>query len=175
MYVYAREGVEVERQSREIFVKDLRAEAISNDEIRIVVECGTGTYVRTLAEDIGRALGCGGAYLTALRRTVLGSFSLSHAFTLEAIENLPLNERDHCLLPIDHLVKDLRAVRLNAMAAASLRQGRKVENYSCDHSLMEEERVRLYDEENYFLGLGEVTAQGEIAPKRLLNLVSRPH
>ena len=174
MYLYAREGVEVDRQPREIFIHALYAEALSNDEMRIVVECGTGTYVRTLAEDIGRALGYGGAYLTALRRSTLGSFSVSDASTLEAIEKIPLDQRDDCLLPVDHLAAELPAVKLNEIAAASLRQGRKVENYACEHSLREDEKVRVYDGENCFLGLGEVTARREIAPKRLINPVTPP-
>lgn len=174
MYLYAREGIEVDRPPREILIHELYAEALSNDEMRIVVRCGTGTYVRTLAEDIGRALGYGGAYLTALRRTALRSFSVNDAFTLETVEKTPLEQRDHCLLPVDHLAGELPAVKLSEMAAASLRQGRKVENYTSEHSLREDEKVRVYDEENCFLGLGEVTARREIAPKRLVNPVTPP-
>jgi tRNA pseudouridine55 synthase len=169
MYRYAREGIVIERQPRKVFIHDLHLQAATDDEIHIVVKCGTGTYVRTLAEDIGRALGWGGAYLTALRRTTLGDFSLMQAHTLEAIENMSLAQRDHCLLSADSFVRNLPGATLDNAAAASLRQGRTVDNYTSERSLTEGERVRLYNQEKCFLGLGEITAQGEIAPKRLVN------
>jgi tRNA pseudouridine55 synthase len=169
MYLYAREGIAIDREPREIFIHELRAEAVSNDEVRIVVACGTGTYIRTLAEDIGCALGYGSAYLTALRRTILGPFRVSNALTLGAIENMSADGREHCVLPVDRLALGLRAVKLNETAAASLKQGRAVGDYACESSLREAEAVRVYDEENQFLGLGEVTAMHAIAPKRLIN------
>nr|WP_090828656.1 tRNA pseudouridine(55) synthase TruB [Nitrosovibrio tenuis] len=169
LYRYAREGVVIERQPRKVYIHDVRLAAMAHDEIRIVVNCGTGTYVRTLAEDIGRALGCGGAYLTALRRTILDDFDLAHAYTLEVLEAMPMAEREHCLLSADSLVYDLPAATLDAAATASLRQGRAVENYISEHSLTEGEKVRLYDKGKCFLGLGEITVRGEIAPKRLIN------
>jgi tRNA pseudouridine55 synthase len=170
MYRYAREGMVIDREPREIFIHQLRAEAVSNSEMGIVVTCGTGTYIRTLAEDIGRALGYGSAYLTALRRTALGPFQVSDALTLGAIENMSADEREqHCVLPVDRLALGLSAVKLNGTAAASLKQGRTVADYACEFSLREAETVRVYDEENQFLGLGEVTGLHAIAPKRLIN------
>lgn len=173
MYRYAREGVIIEQQPRKVFIHNLQVQAITHDEIRIVVTCGTGTYVRTLAEDIGRALGWGGAYLTALRRTVLDDFDLTHAYTLEAIEAMSVVQRDHCLLSADRLVQRLPVATLDAAAAASLRQGRTVENFISKNSLTEGGKVRLYDQQTRFLGLGEITAGGGIAPKRLMNLMER--
>ena len=169
MYRYAREGIIIEQQPRKIFIHDLHVQAITHDEIRIVVRCGTGTYVRTLAEDIGRALGWGGAYLTALRRTILDNFNLMHAYTLEAIEAMPMVQREHCLLSADHLVQKFPAATLDAAAAASLRQGRTVEHFASEHGLTEGAKVRLYDQQKRFLGLGEIMPRGEIAPKRLIN------
>jgi tRNA pseudouridine55 synthase len=169
MYRYAREGVVVERQPRQVFIHDLHLQTVTNDEVRIVVKCGSGTYIRTLAEDIGKALGWGGAYLTALRRTALDDFEVTKAHTLEAIGNVPLVQRDHCLLSTDSLVQNLPGATLDIAAAASLRQGRAVENYEAGRSLIEGEKVRLYNQEKHFLGLGEITARGEIAPKRLVN------
>ncbi len=170
MYRYAREGIIIERQPRKIFIHNLQVQAITHDEIRIVVTCGTGTYVRTLAEDIGKALGWGGAYLTALRRTVLDDFDLKHAYTLEAIEAMPVVQRDHCLLSADSLVQRFPVATLDATAAASLRQGRTVENFISEHDLTEGAKVRLYDQQKHFLGLGEITAGGGIAPKRLMKI-----
>jgi tRNA pseudouridine55 synthase len=169
LYRYAREGVVVERQSRRVFIHDLHPQAVTNDELRIIVRCGTGTYIRTLAEDIGEALGWGGAYLTSLRRIALDNFDLTQAHTLEMIENMPLVQRDQCLLSPDSLVHDLPSATLSTAAGAALRQGRTVENYTSERSLMGGEKVRLYNQEKQFLGLGEITACGEIAPKRLIN------
>ena len=165
MYVYAREGVEIERQPRQVMIHELHLMEIDGDEIRLWVRCGSGTYVRTLAEDIGRALGFGGAYLTALRRTTIDDFDLSQAYSLDALEAMSIRERDSRLLTVDTLLRDLAAVVLEAPAAAALRQGRSVAGVS---KAAEGEKIRLYDEEKNFLGLGEVTAGGDIAPKKIL-------
>lgn len=168
LYVYAREGVEIERQAREIVIHDLRLNAMVGEEMCIVVKCSTGTYVRTLAEDIGKALGCGGAYLTALRRSVLDGFTLSQAYTLDALETMPLVQRDACLRPVDSLLHDFPAATLDGAAVASLLQGQVVKACFFMDSLPEGTKIRLYDQEKHFLGLGEVTTQSEIAPKRLV-------
>jgi tRNA pseudouridine55 synthase len=165
MYVYAREGVEIERQPRQVMIHELHLMVIDGDEIRLWVRCGSGTYVRTLAEDIGRALGFGGAYLTALRRTTIDDFDLSQAYSLDTLETMSIRERDSRLLTADTLLRDLAAVVLEAPAAATLRQGRSVAGVS---KAVEGEKIRLYDEEKNFLGLGEVTAGGDIAPKKIL-------
>jgi tRNA pseudouridine55 synthase len=169
LYRYAREGVAIDRAPRAISIHELRAETLSDDEMQIVVACGTGTYVRTLAEDIGCALDCGGAYLTALRRTGLGPFRVSDAFTLEAIEEMPMDERDHCLLPADDLAGELPRAELEGKAAVSFQQGQKVGNYVCTAAVREGEKVRVYGEESRFLGVGEVTADQKIAPRRLIS------
>ena len=165
MYVYAREGVEIERQARQVMIHELHLMMIDGDEIRLWVRCGSGTYVRTLAEDIGRALGFGGAYLTALRRTTIDDFDLSQAYGLDTLETMSIRERDSRLLTVDTLLRDLAAIVLEAPAAAALRQGRSVAGVS---KAVEGEKIRLYDEEKNFLGLGEVTAGGDIAPKKIL-------
>ena len=174
LYTYAREGVEIERQPRKIIIYDLRMEALEGAEMRIVVKCSTGTYVRTLAEDIGKALGCGGAYLTALRRSILDNFDLSQAYTLDALEAMSLTQRDSCLRSADSLLHDLPAVTIGGAAVAALLQGRVVGDcFSSDTlnnlvGLAEGEKIRLYDQESHFIGLGEITIRGEIAPKRLM-------
>ncbi len=168
LYTYAREGVEIERQPREITIHDLRIETLVGNEMCITVKCSTGTYVRTLAEDIGRALGCGGAYLTALRRITVKNFDLSQSYTLDQLEAMPLSQRDICLYPTDSLLRNFPAVMLDSAAVLSLLQGQTVADPFSMNGSMEGERVRLYDREENFLGLGEVTTQGEIAPKRLM-------
>lgn len=168
LYAYARAGVEIERQAREVIIYDLYVEALAGEKMGIVVKCSTGTYVRTLAEDIGKALGCGGAYLTALRRSVMDGFDLSQAYTLDALETMPLAQRDACLHPMDGLLHDFPAVTLDGATVVSLLQGQVVKAGFSMSDLPEGAKIRLYDQGKHFLGLGEVTAQGEIAPRRLL-------
>ena len=168
MYTYARKGVEIERQPREAIIHEISIEALQGNELSIRVKCGTGTYIRTLAEDIGKALGCGGAYLTFLRRSILDCFDLSQAYTLDALETMPMEERDHCLLPADILMRNFPAATLQPSAAMSLLQGRTIADYVSEDRLGEGQRIRLYDQANRFLGLGEMMAGGEIAPRRLI-------
>ncbi|SDZ97770.1 tRNA pseudouridine(55) synthase TruB [Nitrosospira multiformis] len=169
MYTFARAGVEIERQPRAITIHDLSIEAYQGNEMRIRVTCGSGTYVRTLAEDLGHALGCGGAYLTALRRSALGGFDLPQAYTLTGLEAMPPSQRDSCLLPADSLLRSLPPVVVDSAAALSLLQGRAI---PCTHpageSLLPGRQVRLYDKAQRFLGLGEISTEGYISPKRLI-------
>jgi tRNA pseudouridine55 synthase len=171
MYVYAREGMEIERQPRKVIIHELRLTAIDDNEVGVMVRCSSGTYIRTLAEDIGKALGLGGAYLTALRRTTLDDFDLSQAYTLDMLEAISIPERDFRLLPVDTLLRDLPAVTLEAPAAAFLRQGRSVADVG--GAGMEGQKIRLYDERKNFLGLGEMTLGGEIAPKKIVGNVQK--
>jgi tRNA pseudouridine55 synthase len=171
MYVYAREGTEIERQPRQVMIHELRLTAIDDNEVSVMVRCGSGTYIRTLAEDIGKALGLGGAYLTALRRTVLDNFNLSQAYTLDALEVRPISALDSCLLPVDTLLRDLPAVMLEAPEALYLRHGRSVAGVG--GASAEGQKIRLYDEKKNFLGLGEITAGGDIAPKKIVGNVQK--
>jgi tRNA pseudouridine55 synthase len=171
MYSYAREGVEIERPPRQVMIHELRLIAVDSDEISVAVRCGSGTYIRTLAEDIGHALGIGGAYLTALRRTALDGFALSQAYTLDALEEASVPERDSKLLPPDALLQDLPAVTLDCAAATFLSQGRSVAGTA--EAAVEGQKIRLYDQKRIFLGIGEITAGGDIAPKKILANVRR--
>jgi tRNA pseudouridine55 synthase len=169
LYAYAREGTEIERQARHVTIHELRLTAIDDTEVGFVVRCGSGTYIRTLAEDIGKALGMGGAYLTALRRTMLDDFDLSQAYTMDALEAMSIPERDARLLPTDTLLRSLPAVMLEAPAASFLRQGRSVAGIG--RASVEGQKIRLYDEKKNFLGLGEMTAGGDISPKKIVGNV----
>ncbi|HSD59747.1 MAG TPA: tRNA pseudouridine(55) synthase TruB [Burkholderiales bacterium] len=163
LYAYARKGQEVERAPREVVVHALDLERIEGDLLYLSIHCGKGTYVRTLAEDIGRALGCG-AHLAGMRRTAVGAFSLDRALPLERLEAMTEDERLDCLLPVDALVAHLPGLVLGNPQARRMRHGQQV--------LTEAERepglVRLYDEAGCFLGLGEVTNGGVINAKRLV-------
>lgn len=163
LYEYARQGVELEREAREVTIYDLRLDRFAGEELVITVRVSKGTYIRTLAEDIGKALGCG-AYLEALRRTAIGEFALGDAKTLEQLDGMSLEERDAWLLPADSLLQGFPEVELDADSAFYLGRGQEVwlPRTAVDGV------VRLYDDKRRFLGIGEVTGEGKIAPRRLV-------
>lgn len=163
LYEYARQGVEVERAPREVMIYDLRLDRFAGEELVITVRCSKGTYIRTLAEDIGKALGCG-AYLEALRRTAIGEFVVEHAKTLEQLDGMSMEQRDGCLLSEDSLLQGFPEVELDADSAFYLGRGQEVwlPRTAVDGT------VRLYDDKRRFLGIGEVTEEGKIAPRRLV-------
>jgi tRNA pseudouridine55 synthase len=169
LYTYAREGVEIERKPRQVTIYDLQVDTFVGEEISLKVRCSTGTYIRTLAEDIGKALGCGGAYLTALRRSTVNDFDLSQSYTLDQLEGMSLSQLDSCLYPSDRLLHNYSAVTLESVQVKLLLQGQTVTSPLLVTGLIVGEKVRMYDMEKKFLGLGEVTTESEIAPKRLIS------
>jgi tRNA pseudouridine55 synthase len=162
LYEYARAGEEVERPMREISVEALGRVDLEGDDLRIRVECSKGTYVRTLAQDIGAKLGCG-AHLVALRRTGVGGFSLDEAVTFEALEAEGEARARARLLPPEALAASL--VRLDATAEEALRfgHGRIIER-----ALASPGEVAVYAPGGRFLGVGSCLAEGGIAPLRLM-------
>ena len=168
LYSYARKGVDIKRKPREITIYDLRIVSFIDEELVISVRCGTGTYIRTLAEDIGKALGCGGAYLTALCRNTIGDFDLNNAQTFELLEDMQMDERDCHLYSVDRLLNNYPAIDLDSIAASFLIQGREIVNYPAAIAYPDGEIIRLYNHEKRFLGLGEVVAEGNIIAKRLM-------
>ena len=103
LYEYARAGIAIERKPREVTIFGLETEGLKSDLLTINVNCSGGTYIRTLAEDMGKALGCG-AHLIALERTASGLFSVTQTVSLEALESLRKEERLELLLTPDALV-----------------------------------------------------------------------
>lgn len=161
LYEYARQGIEIERAPRRVTIHDLRLLGFAGDTAEIDVSCSKGTYIRTLAADIGEVLGCG-AHLTALRRTRIGKLSVESAVTLEQIEAQAPAERDASLAPADALVEYLPRADLAVAEVARILHGQAVRwNGPVG------ERWRLYGE-GRFLGLASVTADGWLQPKRLL-------
>jgi tRNA pseudouridine55 synthase len=161
LYEYARAGEVVERAVREIRIDALDWEYGPPDVVWFRTRVSKGTYIRTLAEQIGLRLGCG-AHLAALRRTAIGSTDLAQAVSLERLEGLTLEQRRACLLPVDYLARELPAIEVGQ--AARLLQGQAV-------SAGPEARVglaRLYDPTGHFLGIGEVDSDGRLSPRRLL-------
>jgi len=163
LYDLAREGVEVERKPRRVHIHALRRVALDKDRLVVDVTCGKGTYIRTLAEDIGRTLGCG-AYLVALRRTRVGPFLLSSASTLEALESAGVDHARRLLHPVVCLVAGLPQLAADADAALRFTQGQVV---SCPGAAAGDERA-VFDPSGRFLGVGRAEAAGRLAPARLL-------
>lgn len=166
LYEYIRKGETIERPARRVTIHELELERFSGDVMEIRVRVSKGTYIRTLAEDIGRALGCG-AHLLALRRTATAGFSLENAHTLERLEAMSAEQRDACLLPADSLLPDLPVLRLDEGQAKRLAQGQRIRL----DSGLPEGRVRLHGPQG-FVGTGQVRA-GAVAPERLVAAVAR--
>jgi len=122
LYEYAREGIEIERKSRQIKIFDIKLINIEKSIITIEVLCSKGTYIRTLAEDIGQTMGCG-AYLKALERTQTGNFQLSEALSIEALEAMPMASREKALMPIDVLLEELSSIKLNMAELDAIKKG----------------------------------------------------
>jgi tRNA pseudouridine55 synthase len=163
LYVLARAGQVVPRAPREVFIRRLALVALAGEELTVSVTCSKGTYVRVLAEDIGRELGCGGC-LSALRREAVGGFSLDQgALALGQLELLQQGERDAALLPADALVASLPSLDLDAGEAQRLMQGRPVERPGASQAGL----ARAYGPGRAFLGVIEVQSPGVMVPRRL--------
>ena len=163
LYKYARQGVEIERLPREVSIHCAELIAFAGDRLCLNVVCSKGTYIRVLAEDIGRRLGCG-AHLTALRRTQVGNFSLDDARPLDWLEAQSASDRDLLLLPADCLVAHLPSLALDQDSAVYFRQGQAL----CLPQLQVHQRYRIYDEKQEFMGIGALNEDGKLAPKRLI-------
>jgi len=163
LYEYARDGIEITREAREVVIEAIQLEHFSGQVLEITVKCSKGTYIRTLAEDIGHALGCG-AHLIALRRLSTAHFQLDEAITLDALEALPLEMRDARLLKPDAAIASLPKVVLDADSTFYLLRGQEV----WQAGLNEAGVMRLYGPDHVFLGIGEQKPDGKIAPKRLV-------
>jgi len=164
LYEYARAGIEIERKSRSIHIRAIELCALDGSQATINVRCSAGTYIRTLAEDIGKTLGCG-AHLTELTRTASGGFQLDQAVNLATLENSDTIARDQLLLPVDGLVTYLPRIELNDTESAALLKGQRqiLSAYTQLTGL-----VRAYDSQHRFLGLVELQLDGLAIARRLM-------
>lgn len=165
LYAYARDGVEVERAARQVVIHDIRLQNFVRDELEIEVDCAKGTYIRTLAEDIGNALGCGG-HLKSLRRLTTGHFRLQDALTLEQLEAMSMEQRDSSLLPVEASIQYLPQIVLDEDSTYYLQRGQAV----WKSGAVPAGALRLYGADGVFLGIGEQMPDGKIAPKRLVQI-----
>ena len=160
LYAYARRGEHVDRAPRRIAIRRLDLESFEAEAASLYVECSKGTYIRTLAEDIGAELGCG-AHLAALERIAVGSFTLEQSVKLEDFEDFSLDERRERLLPPQALLESWPRLRLSAELTAKFRHGQAVPADAVDGN------VAVFGEDEVFLGTGEVCGR-TLQPKRLV-------
>ncbi len=167
LYKLAYQGIEVERDPREVTIYSISLLDYADEQFGIEVHCSKGTYIRTLVEDIGKLLGCG-AHIISLVRTAVGPFQqgMISQDKLVQLSGQGVQELDSLLLPIDAVIQDLPEIMLSGTVSRYLGQGQPV---MVPHAPTEG-MLRIYDENHHFLGVGEVLDDGRIAPRRLVNI-----
>ena len=163
LYELARQGIEIERESRIVTIHAIDCLGFGGDRLTLRVACSKGTYIRVLVADIGQALGCG-AHLAGLRRTRVGDLGLDSAVTLPQLEALGEVGRAGCLRPVDALLRSLPAVALQGEAAERFRHGNPV-----DLPAGPSGKIRVYVD-GTLIGVGESAADGRLWPRRLVHL-----
>jgi tRNA pseudouridine55 synthase len=168
LYKLARQGIEVEREARQVTIFELELLGFNAPLADIRVRCSKGTYVRTLVEDIGELLGCG-AHVAGLRRVGLGPFDNPRMLDIETLEAVAADGHyalDQLLLPLESGLAQWPDVRLTGDAAFYLRQGQPVLVPRAPTTGW----VRLYEGDSRFLGMGEILDDGRVAPRRLMSI-----
>jgi len=165
LYEYARAGVEIERKARKVTIQNIQVNTFTDSDAVITVTCSKGTYIRTLAEDIGASLGCD-AHLTGLRRIETAGYVIGSAITLETLEGMTIEKRDQQLLSVDSAISVLPQVTISTDSAYFFRQGQAI----WEAGNIPDGELRVYEEDGLFLGIGKLLGDGKIAPKRLVNL-----
>ncbi|RDH81176.1 MAG: tRNA pseudouridine(55) synthase TruB [endosymbiont of Galathealinum brachiosum] len=166
LYDLARQGIEVERKARPVTIYSLDVISFENGEVELETRCSKGTYVRTLAEDLGEKLGCG-AYVTELRRTSVGPYQTG-MLTLDQLMDVAedgFDALDGLLLDLDSGISDWPVVELDPDSAYYMKLGQPVQIARAPT----EGLVRVYDGDQ-FIGIGKIQDDGRVAPKRMMNL-----
>jgi len=173
LYEYARQGIEVPRESRKITVYEIVLHRFEGDEVEMEVHCSKGTYIRTIVDDLGEMLGCG-AHVTMLRRTGVAKYPYEKMVTLEQLNELleqahrdevaPKELLDPLLLPMDTAVEDLPEVNLNAELTNLVQHGMPVQVLGAPEGTLR----MTSGEEKLFIGVAELNDDGKVAPKRLV-------
>lgn len=171
LYKLAHQGIEIEREPRQVTIYDLDFVELDLDKDRmtISVHCSKGTYIRTLVEDIGEVIGCG-AHVSALRRTTLGPYKEEDLLTIDELEELRESDGnrglDSRLLSLDSAVEDYDKVQLDRDSSYYIRQGQPIQISGAP----EDGWVRIYDDVEKFVGVGEIIDDGRVAPRRLVSV-----
>jgi tRNA pseudouridine55 synthase len=166
LYEYIRKGETIKRELRSVVIYELVLNSFSGNEMDITVRCSKGTYIRTLAEDIGAALGCG-AHLIGLRRTGVAHFDLKDGYTLQQLAAMTEAERDACILPLESLMPDIPKLQLDAVQIKRIAQGQRL---GLDTGLPDG-KVRLHGPQG-FIGVGLLQGR-RLSPDRLLTHVAK--
>lgn len=177
LYFYARQGIDIPREARDITIFSLEVNRFKDDEVDMTVHCSKGTYIRSLVDDLGQLLGCG-AYVSRLHRTRVADYPPSQLVTLETLDYMiekarqelsePKDLLDELLLPMDTAVKTLKAVKIDEAAQVYFCNGNPVA-FKSDDPLEELQQVTVYAQETLlFLGVAEIDAQNLAAPKRVV-------
>ena len=172
LYKLARQGIEVERQARTVHVNVLSIIDFNPQKSLLIldVKCSKGTYIRNLIDDIGEVLACG-AHVKNLHRLSVANFSSGDMYTLEKLQALrdaqDFSELDASLLPIEAITTSFPQLKLTAAAVFRLQQGQVLN----DISLSKVGLVNLYNEDNNFLGIGEIVVNGTLVARRLIKVV----
>jgi len=165
LYKLARKGIEIERSSRPVTIHEINFLDLEDAVVSLEVFCSKGTYIRTLVEDIGKSLGCGG-HVVELRRTGFANLDLSGSKTYEQLSKLKeqnLESLDSIILSADEMLPNLKSVYLDSEQTRDIRLGKKIEYLGFSTS----QKLKLYDHNKQFLGIGESNLMSEILPKRL--------
>jgi len=162
LYKLARKGIEIERQPREVSIYEIKFISLEDDILSLEVSCSKGTYIRTLIEDIGRDLNCGG-HVVELRRIGFAHLNIAQSRSFEELKKMSLDELDKLLLGSDEMLPSLKSIYLDYDQSSNIKFGRKIK---CNE-LSATQKVKLYDFEKNFIGIGEGNTLSELAPKRL--------
>ncbi len=165
LYKLARKGIEVEREARVVTINKINIFSYKEELLSLDVSCSKGTYIRTLVEDIGKALGCGG-YVIELRRTGFAHFDIVESRTYEQLLELKkesMESLDSVLLGAHDMLPEIESLYLDAKQTADIRLGRKIQYGSFDKI----SKVKLFDNKQNFIGIGQTNLLGELLPKRL--------
>ncbi|MFL2981084.1 MAG: tRNA pseudouridine(55) synthase TruB [Methylophilaceae bacterium] len=163
LYLYAREGLEIKRTKRKIMIHSIEVLDFYEDKLKLKIECSKGTYIRTLAEDIGAKLNVG-AYLLELERISIGHLNLEKAIKIEEIEKLKDENKPEILLPMDTLLNSFKKMKLKIKEEKALRDGKIIKKTKSLSGY-----YRLYSKGNKFIGLGEVDEIENLKVKRLIS------
>lgn len=169
LYEYARAGITVEREARPITIFELRFIDYQAPFLTLEVHCSKGTYIRTLVDDLGEALGCG-AHVTMLRRLAVANYPREQMMSIEQLQNIVENQSleilDQHLLPLDSAVSSLPKIQLNEEQTKAVGFGQRVK---FNNELAIYGQVRLFSIQNLFLGVAELTKDNVIRPSRMVN------
>ena len=162
LYKLARKGIEVERNPREVKIYEIQFISLEGNILTLEVSCSKGTYIRTLIEDIGKDLNCG-AHVIELRRIGFAHLNIDQSKSFDEINKMSSGELEKLLIGPDEMLPNLKSVYLDYDQSVDVKFGRKIK---CDE-FNTPQKVKLYDSNRKFIGIGECNHLSEVLPKRL--------